>query len=113
MYLEQEEKVHEHETDAPDERLALQILHQKGFVPEHIESRCLSNLLRPNICQGKLHMWVDIFPKNTIIPNPVDVSLRRPEKYVLRVIVWNTSDVVLDETSIPTGEDMSDIYVKG
>lgn len=32
--------------------------------------------------------------------------------YVLRCIVWNTSDVILQETSI-TGEKMSDIYVKG
>jgi len=28
------------------------------------------------------------------------------------VVVWNTTDVTLDETSI-TGEHMSDIYVKG
>ena len=32
--------------------------------------------------------------------------------YELRVIIWNTSDVILEETSI-TGEAMSDIYVKG
>ena len=32
-------------------------------------------------------------------------------RYELRVIIWNTRDVVLDETSI-TGERMSDIYVK-
>ncbi len=32
--------------------------------------------------------------------------------YVLRCIIWNTSDVILQETSI-TGEKMSDIYVKG
>lgn len=32
--------------------------------------------------------------------------------YELRVIIWNTSDVILEETSI-TGEKMSDIYVKG
>jgi len=30
----------------------------------------------------------------------------------LRVIIWNTRDVILEETSI-TGEKMSDIYVKG
>lgn len=33
-------------------------------------------------------------------------------RYELRVIVWNTSDVVLEDTSV-TGEKMSDIYVKG
>ncbi|RXM99855.1 Myoferlin [Acipenser ruthenus] len=32
--------------------------------------------------------------------------------FFLRVIIWNTTEVILDETSI-TGEDMSDIYVKG
>lgn len=31
---------------------------------------------------------------------------------MLRVIIWNTTNVILDETSI-TGESMSDIYVKG
>ena len=33
-------------------------------------------------------------------------------RYVLRCIVWNTSEVPLDDVSI-TGEKMSDIYVKG
>ena len=33
-------------------------------------------------------------------------------RYELRIIIWNTKDVVLEETSI-TGEKMSDIYVKG
>ncbi|EMP42136.1 Myoferlin [Chelonia mydas] len=32
--------------------------------------------------------------------------------YIMRVIIWNTKDVILDEKSI-TGEEMSDIYVKG
>jgi hypothetical protein len=31
--------------------------------------------------------------------------------YVLRCIIWNTSDVIMEETSI-TGDQMSDIYVK-
>ncbi len=34
-------------------------------------------------------------------------------RYVLRAVVWNTEDVVLQETSVATGESMSDIYVKG
>ena len=33
-------------------------------------------------------------------------------RYELRVIIWNTSDVILDEVSV-MGEAMSDIYVKG
>ena len=33
-------------------------------------------------------------------------------RYTLRVIIWNTSDVILEEVSV-MGEAMSDIYVKG
>jgi hypothetical protein len=58
-------------------------------------------------------MWVDIFKKSNFIPPPVDISPRRPISYELRVIVWNTENVLPDETSIMTGEEMSDIYVKG
>ena len=32
-------------------------------------------------------------------------------RYELRVVIWNTADVVLEETSV-TGDQMSDIYVK-
>lgn len=63
--------------------------------------------------QGQLRMWVDIFSKDANIPPPVDISPRKPEKYELRVVVWDTEDVYLDETSVVTGERMSDIYVKG
>lgn len=33
-------------------------------------------------------------------------------RFLLRCIIWNTSDVLLDDVSI-SGEKMSDIYVKG
>ena len=60
-------------------------------------------------------MWVDMFPKipGSVIPPPLDVSPRKPEKYVLRIVVRNTSDVLLDDRCAVTGETMSDIYVKG
>lgn len=46
-------------------------------------------------------------------PDMVDITPRKPQKYELRVIVWNTADVVLDEDDFFTGERKCDIYVKG
>ena len=34
-------------------------------------------------------------------------------RYELRCIIWNTDDVVLEDTNILTGEASSDIFVKG
>lgn len=98
---------------AIDERLALHVLNQLPLVKEHVETRPLYSPLQPGIEQGKLQMWVDIFQNSLGVPGPaVDVRSREPRKYQLRIIVWNTKDVILEEESI-TGEKMSDIYVKG
>ncbi|KAL9883742.1 otoferlin-like isoform 3-T8 [Glossina fuscipes fuscipes] len=105
-----------------DEHLALAVLHRWSeipnigckLVPEHIESRPLFNPDKPGIEQGKIEMWVDMFPMDMPPPGPpVDISPRKPKAYELRIIIWNTDDVVLEDDAFFTGEKMSDIYVKG
>ena len=107
-----------------EEQLALDALNSwtkitdVPLVPEHIETRSLYNPeAGAELEQGKIQMWIDIFPINdykiddTI--KPIDITLRKPKKFQLRVIIFNTKDVILDDTNVITGEKSSDIYVKG
>ncbi|XP_046406031.1 otoferlin-like [Ischnura elegans] len=115
------------------EKLALEVLKQwnkittkdgkpgLSLVPEHIETRSLYHPKKERISQGKLEMWVDMFhlPKKVenesedhFLGPSVDITPRKPEAYELRVIIWNTSSVELQDTSI-FNEQSSDIYVKG
>ncbi|XP_019065455.1 fer-1-like protein 4 [Fukomys damarensis] len=82
------------------------------LVPEHVETRPLYHPRNPGLLQGSLHMWIDIFPKDVPAPPPVDIKPRQPISYELRVVIWNTEDVVLDDVNPLTGEMSSDIYVK-
>ncbi|KAM6170713.1 fer-1-like protein 6 [Erethizon dorsatum] len=110
------------ETVESYEHLALKVLHswedvpEVGcrLVPEHIETRPLYHKDKPGMEQGRLQMWVDMFPKDMPQPGPpVDVSPRKPKGYELRVTIWNTEDVILEDENIFTGQKSSDIYVKG
>uniref|UniRef100_A0A8C7W2G1 C2 domain-containing protein n=1 Tax=Oncorhynchus mykiss TaxID=8022 RepID=A0A8C7W2G1_ONCMY len=104
--------IHQHLGPAR-ERMALHVLSKQGLVPEHVETRTLYSTYQPTLSQGKIQMWVDIFPKSLgLLGPPCHITPRKAKKYFMRAIVWNTTDVILDETSI-TGENMSDIYVKG
>ncbi|KAI4874062.1 hypothetical protein NFI96_018466, partial [Prochilodus magdalenae] len=104
------------------EHLALKILHRWDempdvgckLVPEHIETRTLYLKDKPGMDQGQVQMWVDIFPMDMPHPGPpVDISPRKPKGYELRIIIWNTEDVILEDTNFITGQQSSDIYVKG
>ena len=105
-----------------EEQLSLGVLHHWGdlervgchLLPEHVETRALYNPDKPGIEQGKLEMWVDLFPMDMPLPRlQVDISPRKPTSWELRVIIWNTDEVVLEDDSFFSGEKMSDIYVKG
>ncbi|XP_058881741.1 otoferlin isoform X14 [Acipenser ruthenus] len=84
------------------------------LIPEHVETRPLLNPDKPGIEQGRVEMWVDMFPMDMPAPGPaIDISPRKPKNYELRVIIWNTDEVVLEDDAFMTGEKMSDIYVRG
>ncbi|XP_075454855.1 otoferlin isoform X3 [Ascaphus truei] len=105
-----------------DEHLALSVLHHWEeiprvgckLVPEHVETRPLLNPDKPGIEQGRLEMWVDMFPMDMPAPGPaIDISPRKPKRYELRVIIWNTDEVILEDDDYFTGEKSSDIFVRG
>ncbi|XP_041832170.1 otoferlin isoform X6 [Melanotaenia boesemani] len=84
------------------------------LIPEHVETRPLLNPDKPGIEQGRIEMWVDMFPMDVPAPGPaIDISPRKPKRYELRVIIWNTDEVILEDDDYFTGEKSSDIFVRG
>ncbi|XP_078071639.1 fer-1-like protein 6 [Mustelus asterias] len=116
VFMEDGEEVISHE------HLALKVLHQWAvipgagckLVPEHVETRPLYHPEKPGMEQGRVRMWVDMFPMDMPPPGPsVDISPRKPKRYELRIIIWNTEDVILEDENFITGQKSSDIYIKG
>ncbi|XP_068136052.1 otoferlin isoform X13 [Hyperolius riggenbachi] len=74
-----------------DEHLALSVLHHWEeiprvgcrLVPEHVETRPLLNPDKPGIEQGRIEMWVDMFPMDMPAPGPaIDISPRKPKRWL-------------------------------
>ena len=58
-------------------------------------------------------MWLDFFPvSRPPISDLIVITPPKPVSYQLRLTIWNTSDVELDDENFLTGEKTSDIYVK-
>ncbi|XP_059354553.1 otoferlin-like isoform X7 [Carassius carassius] len=84
------------------------------LIPEHVETRPLLNTDKPGIEQGRIEMWVDMFPMDVPAPgSAIDISPRKPKRCELRVIIWNTDEVILEDDDYFTGEKSSDIFVRG
>jgi dysferlin len=79
FYLEQEKHLTIH-VGEEEERLALYILHNLHLCPEHIETRPIFNSLQPFIEQGRLELFVDIFPKSHGPPGPPFIITPRKPK---------------------------------
>jgi len=106
-------KENEFETkELSEQNAALRLLRAAGLVPEHVETRRLTTPTQPDIEQGKLQMWVDIFPRAVgDAGEVVSIVPRKPKKLELRVIIWNVVEVPFAEENF-AGEKMTDIYLK-
>ncbi|MCP9264725.1 hypothetical protein DINM_022871 [Dirofilaria immitis] len=93
----------------PLQRVALYILSKMNLVPEHVETRPLYSAINPENECGKLEMFVDLFPHAVgSIPPPLNISLRQPHKFQLRVAVWSVRNVILTKRTM--GKPKTDVH---
>ncbi|XP_070136195.1 otoferlin isoform X2 [Drosophila bipectinata] len=102
------------------ERLSLAVL--KNFdklpsfgyklIPEHVETRSLCRDDYPNVEQGKLQLWIELFESNIYVPQPIDITPVPPSEFEVRVVVKNLKGIQFADKNI-FGKLMSDIYVIG
>ncbi|KAH8364737.1 hypothetical protein KR084_010757 [Drosophila pseudotakahashii] len=102
------------------ERLSLAVLKNMDklpsfgykLVPEHVETRSLHREDFPNVEQGKLQLWIELFEANIYVPNPIDITPVPPADFEVRVVVKNLAGIQSGDKNI-FGKLMSDIYVIG
>ncbi|SPP77350.1 fer-1-like protein 6 [Drosophila guanche] len=82
------------------------------LVPEHVETRSLYRDDYPNVEQGKLQLWLELFEANTYIPFPVDITPVPPAAYEIRVVVKNLRGIQAGDRNV-FGKLMSDLFVTG
>ncbi|EPB78462.1 hypothetical protein ANCCEY_02422 [Ancylostoma ceylanicum] len=82
-----------------------------NLVPDHVETRSLYTEMTGNTPCGELRMFVDLFPLSYGgVPPPIDIGRREPEKYQLRVALFNVTGAIPVKRSF--GVPTSDLYVK-
>lgn len=91
---------------------SLLVLRYLKLVPEHVETRILVNPLQPELAQGQLQLFIDMFPKGPELKESVVIDPRKPRHYELRCVVWDCKEVKLVDMALGN-EPMADVYVKG
>jgi hypothetical protein len=72
----------------------------RDLKPKPLERRTLKNLTS-RASQGKIELWVEILtPQEAKVSPLLDLKPPNPLEYELRVIVWETRDVVIKDTVI-------------
>ncbi|KMY98500.1 uncharacterized protein Dsimw501_GD12956, isoform C [Drosophila simulans] len=102
------------------ERLSLAVLKNMDklpsfgykLVPEHVETRSLCRDDFPNVEQGKLQLWIELFEANIYVPSPIDITPVPPADFEVRVVVKNLVGIQAGDKNI-FGKLMSDVYVIG
>ncbi|VDL73631.1 unnamed protein product, partial [Nippostrongylus brasiliensis] len=95
----------------PLQQVALHILLKMNLVPEHVETRTLYTEMGGSTPCGELRMFVDLFPLvYGPVPPAIDIKPRDPDKYQLRIALFNVSHAIPVKRSF--GTPTSDLYVK-